>query len=303
MRTLSEVLVEDLHQAAAFGKIACVVISGDIITRGGWYENTEIGGQCYSGLDLAQLFLDDLSKSLRVKRTLFFVVPGNHDIVRQASGDTSVVQEFLLHYDHEKAFRTLREEFCEIYKLTPLNYVAYVKLADKTLVLGLLNSAYLNEKAKFSEYGFVGDDSDKVFSILGAVSSEKSIKMLVLHHHLLPIYEREYLGIDGKISMTLDAAKLLRQAQEANIWGVLHGHEHAMKKIHYSSWAPTMDAKLKSLSKSIALYAGGSAGAKQDRLPSDESNAYGLIDLSGDEPSVRVRRVYPGGRKGQDWDA
>ena len=155
--TLTEVLVADLRQTGAFGKIGCVVISGDIVTKGGWSESTEIGGKPFSGLDLAQLCLDDLSEKIGVPRDLFFMVPGNHDVVRQSKADPAVVQEFLLHYKHEIGFRTLREEFSQIYRLSPLNYVARVAFQRGTVVFGLLNSAYLNEKADFSEYGFVGD--------------------------------------------------------------------------------------------------------------------------------------------------
>lgn len=120
-RTLSEVLVEDLTQSGALGRIGCVVISGDIVTKGRWSEKMEISGQSFSGLDLARLFLDDLSKRIGVPGNLFFMVPGNHDIVRELRGNPEAVQDVLLHYDHEKGFRTLREEFCQIYKLSPLN--------------------------------------------------------------------------------------------------------------------------------------------------------------------------------------
>ena len=301
---MSDVLVEDLKQIGTFEKICCVVISGDIVTKGAWFKEIEIGGSQTLGLDLARAFLEDLANNILVPKNLFFMVPGNHDIVRESEGKPEEVQKVLLHYDHEKGFRTLREEFCEIYKLSPLNYVARVKLGQKkTVVFGLLNSAYLNERARFSEYGFVGDDADKVFSILRSISSSDAIKILVLHHHLLPVYERELLGVDGKISLTLDAANLLRQAQEADIFAVLHGHEHAIKKMSYSSWGPTMDQGLRDLTRPIMLYAGGSVGAKRDRLPADKSNAYGLIDLSGEHPSVRIRRIYSDGRKGQDWDS
>ena len=300
-RTLSDVLVDDLKENGALGKIGCVVISGDIVTKGAWWKKTEIAGQSSSGLELARLFLVDLSKRINVPRNMFFMVPGNHDIVRESQGSASAVQNYLLHYDHERGFRTLREDFCDIYKLSPLNYVARVSFKERTLVLGLLNSAYLNEKAGFSEYGFVGDDADKVFSILGSINARDVVKILVLHHHLLPVYEREFLGVDGKISLTLDAAKLLRQAQEANICIVLHGHEHAVKKMHYSSWGPTMNSALRDLTRSVALYAGGSIGVKSSRLPADESNAYGLIDLSDGPLSVRIRRIFSNGRKGEDW--
>ena len=301
-RTLSEVMLDDLADIGALGKIGCVVVSGDIVTRGAWAKQSEIEGQCLSGLELARLVLEDLSKKLGVPGDRFFMVPGNHDIVRQSDGQAEANQEYLLHYNHEIGFRTLREDFCGIYKLSPLNYIARVKFKGRTLVLGLLNSAYLNEKAKFSEYGFVGDDADKVFSALASTNAADVVKILVLHHHLLPVYEREWLGVDGKISLTLDAARLLSQAQESDVCTVLHGHEHAIKKMQYSSWAPTMPSSLQRMNRAVMLYAGGSVRVKSSRRPPDESNAYGVIDISGKHPTVRIRRIFSHGRRGEDWE-
>lgn len=301
-RTFSEVLVEDLNSVGAYGKIGCVVISGDVVTKGNWNSKVKVGDEECTGLDLAKVFLNDLAESLKVDPNLFCMVPGNHDIVREAKADPAKVQKFLLHYDHEIGFRTLREEFSNVYKLSPLNYVARITFESKLLVLGLLNSAYLNERVNFSEYGYVGDDAEAVFSILSGVTEKEAVKILVLHHHLLPVYEREFLGIDGKISLTLDAAKILRRAQEVNVCTVLHGHQHAIKKMHYSSWSAEMDKSFQKLDRPLTLFASGSSGAKRERRPADESNSYGLIDISAQHPSTVVRRIYSNGRKGEGWE-
>lgn len=300
-RSLAEVLVEDLSKLGALGKIGCVIVSGDILTKGAWSKQLPVGVQEMAGLDLARLFLDDLSKKLNVPPNLFCLVPGNHDIVRDAKGNAEQVQAALLHYGHEAGFRALREEFAQVYKLSPLNYVARVKFGKRSLVLGLLNSAYLNEIVKFSEYGYVGDDAEFVFSLLNDVDQRDSTKILVLHHHLLPVYEREPIGSDGRIALTLDAAKLLRQAQEANISAILHGHQHAIKKMRYASWTAHMQPDFREMKNPLVVCAGGSAGAKQDRLPPDESNSYALIDVSEVVPTIQVRRIYASGRLGEDW--
>jgi hypothetical protein len=144
-RTLSEVLIEDLESVGALGKVGCVVISGDIVTKGAWKDDIVVSGKTYSGAEMSRTFLQDLSKKLAVPPDLFCMVPGNHDIVREAGGDPAQLQEAFLHYEHEADFRALREDFAGVYKLSPLNYVARIQYADRTLVLGLLNSAYLNE--------------------------------------------------------------------------------------------------------------------------------------------------------------
>jgi len=112
-----------------------------------------------------------------------------------------------------------------------------------------------------------GSQFNSVFALLTGQSGKDAIKVLVLHHHLLPIYEREPMGVDGRITLTLDAAKLLRQAQEANICVVLHGHQHTIKKMQYASWSAEMNRTFQKLKNPLTIFAAGSAGSKRDRLP------------------------------------
>jgi 3',5'-cyclic AMP phosphodiesterase CpdA len=219
------------------GQISAVIISGDIVTRGGWDRTYRFGTSEILGLQAAQLFLEDLSNTLDVPPEYFFMVPGNHDIVRQTS-TASAATEILLDYKHESGFRALREEFCNIYRLAPLNYVVKLEVGAKKLLFGMLNSAYLNDQAGFVEYGFVGDDAEHVFKMMG--DTREFSKILVLHHHVLPVYEREVLAKNNAVSLTLDAANIMRRAQEVGVDVVLHGHQHFAKLMNFSSWSSEM---------------------------------------------------------------
>ena len=296
--TLAQALKIDLQDVGAEGKISGVVISGDIVTKGGWDRAYRFGNSEISGLQAARLFLEDLSNELDVPPEYFFMVPGNHDIVRQTSSDAAAT-EFLLDYKHESGFRALREEFCDVYRLAPLNYVVKLEVGSKKLLLGLLNSAYLNDSAGFVDYGFVGDDAEHVFKIMAGAKDFS--KVLVLHHHVLPVYEREVLGKDNIVSLTLDAANIMRRAQEVGVDIVLHGHQHFAKLMNYASWSSEMAKRFRSMRSGIKVIAGGSAGAKADRLPGSESNTYGLLDITGQKLAMRLRRIYPSGRVGGDW--
>lgn len=300
-RTFSEVLKEDLAALKILDQIGCVIISGDILTKGAWSVTHETGAGQMTGLELAKKVLYDLAKEIGVDPSLFCMVPGNHDIVRKPTGSAPDLQEVLLHYSHESGFRALREEVSNVYKLSPLNYVAQIKYGNKTLLLGLLNSAYLNEATEFAEYGYVGDDADVVFDLLRRETSDAVTKIVVLHHHVLPVYEREVVAANGKISMTLDAAGLLRQAQEANVAVVLHGHQHSTKRMTYSSASAEMTKECRSSDRSVIIVAAGSSGAKRERLPPDETNAYALIDLRKKNPAITMRRIYSDGRRGEEW--
>jgi 3',5'-cyclic AMP phosphodiesterase CpdA len=276
-----------------------VIVSGDIVTKGAWFSPHKIEDEELTGLDLTKRFLDDLSRTVGVDRRHFFMVPGNHDIVRKAT-DASAVQEALLHYAHEQGFRTLREDFCDVYKLSPLNYVVKLIYGERKLLLGMLNSAYLNEDTKFAEYGYVGDDADKVFDLLEE-GAEGIAKIVVLHHHVLPVYEREVVATSGKISVTLDAVRLLRRAQEVGVSTIVHGHQHSTKRMVFSANSAEMAREAREGGRLVTIVAAGSSGAKRDRLPADETNAYGLIDLSERVPSVKLRRIFASGRRGEDW--
>ena len=297
--TLVEVLCRDLERIDAFGKIAGVIVSGDIVTRGGWDRTYRSGNSYITGLQVAQSFLQDLSEKLAVSPEWFFMVPGNHDIVRPPGSDPTKVPAILLDYKHENGFRALRERFCGIYKLSPLNYVVKIEIGGRKLIIGLLNSAYLNDHVTFSEYGFVGDDAEHVFQIMQKASD--FTKLLVLHHHLLPIYEREIVSDGSQISLTLDAAKIVRRAQEVGVCSVLHGHQHFAKRINCASFSPEMEKQFRNLRHGISVLAGGSAGVKDERLPKGESNTYGLVDISKSKPSLRIRRIYPTNRLGEEW--
>ncbi|HVQ69918.1 MAG TPA: metallophosphoesterase [Bradyrhizobium sp.] len=299
-RILSEVIREDLTDLDALGKIGCVIVAGDILTKGAWFTQHQAVGREVTGLELAQLFLEDLSEAVSVDRNHFLMVPGNHDIVRKAT-DADQVQEALLHYEHERGFRVLREEFSQVYKLSPLNYVVQISTGDRKLLVGMLNSAYLNEETKFSDYGYVGDDAEKVFELFERETSESVAKIVILHHHLLPVYEREVIATSGKIAVTLDAVRLLRRAQETGVSTIVHGHQHSTKRMIFSACSPEMSKKSRDEGRFVTIVAAGSSGAKRDRLPSDETNAYALVDLASKEPSVKIRRIFPDGRRGEDW--
>jgi predicted phosphodiesterase len=160
-------------------------------------------------------------------------------------------------------------------------------------------SLYLNDEVGFSEYGFVGDDPEKVFEIMDRARDYS--KILVLHHHVLPVYEREVLAKGNQISLTLDAASIMRRAQEVGVDVVLHGHQHSAKLMDFASWSAEMEGKFRSMQKKIRVVAGGSAGARSDRLPAGETNTYGLLDISTPNLDLRLRRIYPMGRLGDDW--
>jgi len=296
--TLAEALRKDLIGIGAAGKVAAIVISGDVVTRGGWERTYRFGNSEILGSQAAQLFLENLSEALDVPPEWFFMVPGNHDIVRQKPTEAAAT-EFLLNYKHENGFRVLREEFCGIYKLAPLNYVVKLEIGKRKLLLGLLNSAYLNDQVGFNDYGFVGDDAESVFQIMAGATDFS--KILVLHHHVLPVYEREVLAKDNAISLTLDAANIMRRAQEVGVEFVLHGHQHFAKMMNFASWSSEMDKHLRPMDRKIRVVAGGSAGVKAERLPGGESNTYGLLDLSQADGDFRLRRIYSAGRLGDDW--
>ncbi|KQW22613.1 hypothetical protein ASC80_04415 [Afipia sp. Root123D2] len=109
-KALSEVLYEDLRSLDVLGQIGCVIISGDILTKGAWSKPHESGDRKLSGLDVAKEFLNDLSDAISVDPKLFCIVPGNHDIVRKASEPPEVRKLYFI-IRMRKDFAPLEKSF------------------------------------------------------------------------------------------------------------------------------------------------------------------------------------------------
>jgi 3',5'-cyclic AMP phosphodiesterase CpdA len=275
--TLAQAIKSDLLRCGA-GPLDGVLVSGDIVSKGRWRLETVVE------------FFQNLSEALQVPLTKVFCVPGNHDFFR--SNEELAEVNPLISYDHEHSYRAFRSQAFGVQVLEPISYSVFYRFEDFEIRFGFLNSARWTPTPGFTEYGFVG--RDVYMPILDRLAEATSLdcwKMVVLHHHLLPVQcvERPGPKVERPVSLTLDSVDLLADAQTQNVNMVISGHQHSpdLKHVRQLSGPRT---------SAIGTYVltGGSSGSKQ--IAPRAWNTYTLLEFSKSVARCRVRELDPAGR-------
>lgn len=275
--TLAQSIESDLKRCCA-GPLDGVLVSGDIVSKGKWSLETVVA------------FFDNLSTALQVPRNQIFCVPGNHDFFR--SSDDIVKSNPLLSYEHEHSYRAFRSQAFGVQPLEPLSYSVFYRFADFELRFGFLNSARWTPTPGFTEYGFVGRDAYlPILDKLAKDCPEDCWKMVVLHHHLLPVQsvERPSPNVDRPVSLTLDSVDLLADAQAQDVNLVISGHQHSpdLKHIRQLSGPRISTA-------GTYVLTGGSSGSNQ--IAPRAWNTYTLLEFTKEKVRCRVRELDPANR-------
>jgi 3',5'-cyclic AMP phosphodiesterase CpdA len=280
--------VEDLERLGAVGDIGLVVVTGDFTTRGDWSDATR-------GSILQEF--QELMKALRISRDDIVCVPGNHDIVRFPEGASVDVAELAVKnqttMQHERDYRTFLEELTGRSWRSPLNYVHRVQLGERRVALCVLNSCTITA-TQWTEYGYVGTSGLDALNQMSADDEPgSSLKIVALHHHVVPVASIEAPNAKG-VSLTLDSVALLDAALNNGAHLILHGHQHQARLTTYGRLAMNGESE----TRGLIIVSGGSTGATAQRLPGSERNTYSLLSLSQDGVQLAMRELRPDARAG-----
>ena len=194
-------------------------------------------------------------------------------------------------YQHEREFRTFVDELVGRSWKESLNYVRRIRLSSCDILLCILNYSTI-AATEWTEYGFVGSSGwDAIASLRKESIERRTFKFIALHHHVLPVAEVEAPRSKG-VSLTLDASRLLEDAQVAGVHVVLHGHQHFPKIAKYQ----TISFGQPRETKPLCVVSNGSTGGR--RLPTGERNTYCVFKIDGDDILVWMRELKPSGREG-----
>lgn len=279
--TLTDCLVKDLERIGLRDDVAAVIVTGDFITAGDWKSKARSAA-------LAEF--DALRQALGINRNQIVAVPGNHDIVRYPEGHTLDVADQAVqnqtNVHHEREFRMFVDELVERGWRENLNYIRRVRLQSADLDICVLNSCTITA-TKWTEYGYVGTNGIDLIQQLNAQPVERpTFRFLALHHHLLPVADIEAPNSKG-VSLTLDASKLLEEAQQAGVQVALHGHQHIPKITRYQN----VPLRMVSQMPPVHIVSNGSTGAK--RLLNGERNTYCIFKLSNAGLDLHLRELRP----------
>lgn len=232
---------------------ACVVVSGDLTTRGE-----------ADGFLSARMFIETLTNLLDVHRNAVVVIPGNHDILID---DPTVTRDFR----NEQAFRDLLQIFYGV--PTELERVHDIRDTDgRHYIIGALNSSRPRHK-KTMDYGYVGIDRSapvfKTVRICADLARSATWTAIALHHHVLPGSHVEEPDHERPVSMTLDAGEIVSLAHSERVDAVLHGHQHIPFIGQVARVAEfTLDGATENNPVApVTVLGAGSAGVTRPRIP------------------------------------
>ena len=250
--TLLDALTKDLE--ASNVRPDRIVISGDFVSTG---SREEYG--------LARGFLELLQKTYGLKPEHFLIVPGNHDVTWTAGPDAVSRGEY--------------EVFLSAFFHVPVGDTEPARMIDDDLaIVGLDTTSLLRQSA--SGIGLIGPDQLRAAERLLA-SSKNALRILVVHHHLLPVAWIEPAYPTGAPSLTLDSPAVLSWAQENGIAMILHGHQH-------QSYLATFHFATKP--GGPLLVAGAPSAAARD-LPPQGRNGYHIIQADARNITISVREL------------
>jgi 3',5'-cyclic AMP phosphodiesterase CpdA len=278
-------ITEDIKQLYAGVAPAAVILSGDFSWRG---EPDEF--------KWAREFITDLRSMLDLEASDFLVCPGNHDIC----------------WADQTAEYDLSAPVTVASEAAQANYIEFIKnaldveLAPGELAMGrrlllangvvldiiALNSSQL-EQQDFAGYGFVsGTQMNRATEEMGWRAAEKGARyrMLVLHHHVVPVLSVEEIGRrDARYSVTLDAGELLLRSLELEVDLIAHGHMHQSFGAIYGR----LDTHVTD-TRRVAIQAAGSAGVDAEHLPIGVGrNSYLIYEFHPGYMRVRRRAKSP----------
>jgi len=238
------------------------------------------------------LFFDPiLGWNKKLKNYHLLVCPGNHDLryseePAEKNQPVSVASEKArAAYEdfYEKLFFKRPNEFLSCGRRFLLGGAIPVEIA-------CLNSCLLNQKdGLFQGQGFVGEkqmrDAARELGWDPHQTGPRAVRIVVLHHHLLPVSYSEAAYQGWQYSVTLDAESLMRWVLKHDVDLVLHGHQH---QPFYTQVVRSVDLKdTDTDSRTTTIVGMGSTGVDLGHLGEERTNMFALLQFGVRE--VRIR--------------
>ncbi|MFT3661835.1 MAG: metallophosphoesterase [Gordonia sp. (in: high G+C Gram-positive bacteria)] len=233
---------------------ACLVVSGDLTTRG---EE--------EGFAAAELFLEKLSSELELNSNAVIVIPGNHDI-RLDDGQPK-------DFGNEALFRRSLKLIYGTSKDVPLERVHDVRDSEgHHYLIGTVNSSRPRHRETM-DYGYVGADrSEPVFQTIRERSKTVRGRVwsaVTLHHHVLPGPTVDTPEGGRPISLTINAGQLVSLAQRYGVEAFMHGHQHLpfIGEVGRIAECDRGGPRKNNYNSRVVVLGAGSAGVSDIRIP------------------------------------
>lgn len=289
--TVGDSLSRSLEKALTdheVNELAGVLISGDLTWEAHPKEYRQAEELIHKAQSWARLVPYD-----------FLVCPGNHDLkfTKDPSLKNAPVPARVTRSRPRRAFVDFYQRL--FYK-QPNEYLS----SGRRFILGgavpveivSLNSSLLEQrKGVFQGHGYVGDEqlrnAAQEMGWDGDLDRPRCFRIVMVHHHLVPVTFREQ-PVEGWVySVVLDAEALSRWIVHHRVNLVLHGHMHHPFYVRLSR--PVDPNKPGDDVHTFDVVGMGSTGVKEDHLGEVKKNVFGVLRFDRGHVALTVYSVDP----------
>ena len=247
----------------------------------------------------AQGFFEEFSSVYSIGDTSFAFCPGNHDM-KYAKEEYTDDSKVVLTYDEAK--RNYIDFYERIRKITANKYIntiqRFITLNGKLVELICINTCILQQDSShFRGMGFAGNDQlRELKKILKQTEKMNAIRILAMHHNMLPVVYSENPQVNPMYSLLLDSEAISQFCVENNIPVVLHGHTH--KEFYTEVTRKSSDGN----KKTIYIIGLGSTGAVREDLSEESNNQFATVQFEKSFIRISIYQISPtGGNSNKEY--
>ena len=280
--------------------VAGIILSGDIT----WEADP-------AEFKLARKFLSEIaSYPSKLDNYRIALCPGNHDVKFTATPAdlTARITDVVAPDSSRSAFSDFYQE---LFYLRPNEFLS----SSRRLLLGegcpveivCLNSSLLEQKKDwFQGMGFVGQDQLehveknlgwKTSTVGADVDRPRPFRIVVMHHHLMPVTYAETPVGGYSYSVALDAERVVQWLVRHRVDLVLHGHMH--KEFCAKVSRPTDGNPANLVWHDFWVLGMGSTGVAKDHR--DGKNMFGVLRFGNTNVSIDVHTIAETGESENVW--
>lgn len=290
--SLQQSLKEDLGNPGLAG---CIV-SGDLTWRADPEEYRQV-----------RRLLEEMQEWARLDSYDLMICPGNHDLAfsQDPAEKGNLVDDRLTEHARGAYSQFYREIFFREPNLSLSSGRKFLLGGALPVEIVCLNSSRLEQtRGLFQGHGFLGDDqlSDAADQMGWNPGSDgpTAFRIVVVHHHLLPVTYREEPAHGRSYSVLLDSEALARWIVKHRVRLVLHGHMHQPFRVKVSHPVDLADPETKDW-HTFHVVALGSTGVERGHLGTIGKNTFGLLRFEKDHLRIEVHTLDPADRSQPHW--
>ena len=242
-------------------------------------------------------FVNFMRSTYNLNDNCYSICPGNHDL-KFSEKPYAEDDKVTIAYDSSK--EAYIDFYRQVFGADPTESLYSIRrfLTPDLVPIEVIaiNSCLLQQdKDHFRGMGYVGNDQrNEIERKLALTNGKKVFRILVMHHHLMPVMFSEEPKVSEMYSLTLDSEAISQFVLRNNINVVLHGHAH---KEFYSE---IVRISKEGSRKKYHIIGIGSAGATATDLSDGRKNMFGLLSFSKDSLCVTEYTLNANGESSRE---